>query len=432
MKIIKILFSVLIAAVITSCGISDEKASLEFGLKVGETYQIEITRDIKNYEDVNGEISDINQLLIVGYSFEPTSISNDGLVSLNGKIFSLKITQQGHLGSIEYDSNKDTLDIPILSKPYAALIGNTFKMQVLRDGTVKKVEGMNGNLEKILREMEIFQPEVFSKIKESLYDEFDDEILLETFERMFAFYPSNPVDINDSWEKTVKLSNYAPLNVKNSYSLLERNNGVAVISVNSEISTDTTTIGRRKKNDQYLRGKQNGKLQIDEISGWIRKAAFNYELHDATPKSRILENSSTKLLSSEIKISYNPVSGDSFKKIAFVPEAVVKGDGIGMTIAGMVVVFSSLILLFIVFSNTQKVLDLFSGAKKVKNVKSDDVKKKDDLTGEVNAAIATALYFYFQEAHDFENTVLTINRVSRTYSPWSSKIYGLRQYPRQK
>jgi len=53
-----------------------------------------------------------------------------------------------------------------------------------------------------------------------------------------------------------------------------------------------------------------------------------------------------------------------------------------------------------------------------------------EISGEVNAAIAMALYMYQSELHDLENTVLTAQKVSRTYSPWSSKIYALRRYPR--
>ena len=34
-------------------------------------------------------------------------------------------------------------------------------------------------------------------------------------------------------------------------------------------------------------------------------------------------------------------------------------------------------------------------------------------------------------AHDRENTILTINKVRRAYSPWSSKIYNLRELPRR-
>lgn len=49
-----------------------------------------------------------------------------------------------------------------------------------------------------------------------------------------------------------------------------------------------------------------------------------------------------------------------------------------------------------------------------------------DQEGEVNAAIAMALYQYFNELHDVESGVVTIKRVSRLYSPWSSKLYNMK------
>ncbi len=47
------------------------------------------------------------------------------------------------------------------------------------------------------------------------------------------------------------------------------------------------------------------------------------------------------------------------------------------------------------------------------------------MSGEENAAIAAALYLFFSELHDEEKYVMTIRKVSKTYSPWSSKIYGI-------
>jgi glutaconyl-CoA/methylmalonyl-CoA decarboxylase subunit delta len=60
------------------------------------------------------------------------------------------------------------------------------------------------------------------------------------------------------------------------------------------------------------------------------------------------------------------------------------------------------------------------------------VEKKSTEPGndEVQAAIALALHFHQNELHDSENAVLTINRVTKFYSPWSSKIYGLSKNPR--
>lgn len=52
--------------------------------------------------------------------------------------------------------------------------------------------------------------------------------------------------------------------------------------------------------------------------------------------------------------------------------------------------------------------------------------KNDDIT----AVIAATIHLYIQEVHDFEYYSLTIKRIDKVYSPWSSKIYGLRKWPR--
>ena len=88
-------------------------------------------------------------------------------------------------------------------------------------------------------------------------------------------------------------------------------------------------------------------------------------------------------------------------------------------IAAVVVIF--LIYKFVVKNDSEKSTE--------QNVVSVS-KSEEAVSGEVKAAIALALYMHKSQLHDHENAVLTINQVSRTYSPWSSKIYGLTQHPR--
>ena len=57
-------------------------------------------------------------------------------------------------------------------------------------------------------------------------------------------------------------------------------------------------------------------------------------------------------------------------------------------------------------------------------------KKLGEAPGEVFAAISLALHEH-NDMHDLEDTVLTITRVKRSYSPWSSKIYTLRETPKK-
>jgi hypothetical protein len=55
---------------------------------------------------------------------------------------------------------------------------------------------------------------------------------------------------------------------------------------------------------------------------------------------------------------------------------------------------------------------------------------KTSKADEINAAIAAAIYLFTTHSHDYESAVLTIKRIVKIYSPWSSKIYGLRKSPR--
>lgn len=105
--------------------------------------------------------------------------------------------------------------------------------------------------------------------------------------------------------------------------------------------------------------------------------------------------------------------------------------GIGMTITAMAVVFMGLLLLFLIFKQVGKTAIAASkrNAKKAGAAVSAD--SEEQVSGEIFAAIATALYEMNDDNHDIENTVLTIRKVRRTYSPWSSKIYSLRETPRK-
>lgn len=124
-----------------------------------------------------------------------------------------------------------------------------------------------------------------------------------------------------------------------------------------------------------------------------------------------------------------------------VPKGVVikQADpyGVVMALTAMSAVFVSLILLYITFKQIGK-YNIKSSQKRSDEVAALKGKRGnvsvEDTSAEVYAAIATALHIYQteNEAHDIENTILTITKVTRNYSPWSSKIYSLRETPSKK
>lgn len=90
----------------------------------------------------------------------------------------------------------------------------------------------------------------------------------------------------------------------------------------------------------------------------------------------------------------------------------------------------ALVLLFFYFlKRTDRIV---MEREKIKNeqVKISKEKVYDESTDEIAAAIALAISSYKIQMEELENLTLTISKVSKQYSPWSSKIYTLRQLPR--
>jgi len=102
-----------------------------------------------------------------------------------------------------------------------------------------------------------------------------------------------------------------------------------------------------------------------------------------------------------------------------------------IVVVGYLIVFLALVVLYLVF---RYVMPLFFKIKMYRRAAREgralDDSEKQELSGEVNAAIATALYLYFDEIHDFESNVITIRKVSKSYSPWNSKLYNMRNLER--
>jgi hypothetical protein len=60
------------------------------------------------------------------------------------------------------------------------------------------------------------------------------------------------------------------------------------------------------------------------------------------------------------------------------------------------------------------------------------VAQENEPVNDEMAAAFLAIHLYMNEGlHDEESNVLTIQRIQRRYSPWSSKIYSTNNYPRK-
>ncbi|MDE6062823.1 MAG: OadG family protein [Duncaniella sp.] len=148
--------------------------------------------------------------------------------------------------------------------------------------------------------------------------------------------------------------------------------------------------------------------------------ADDWEVRDGSDEKYITPSSNNIIKSTNNKV-------DSF--------AEHDPHGFAMAVMAMCIVFTALLVLSICFYIINAIGASVSRKRKVKALAGDAEEVEDHHreqdSGEVIAAIAAALSEHL-DAHDRESTVLTINKVRRAYSPWSSKIYSLRELPNRR
>ncbi|MCZ7601932.1 MAG: OadG family protein [Melioribacteraceae bacterium] len=144
--------------------------------------------------------------------------------------------------------------------------------------------------------------------------------------------------------------------------------------------------------------------------------------------NEIVQQSDTlQAIKDSVASTVNSVSGE-LPDLHFTLENITQ-DSLIITVLGYTIVFLSLLFLFVVFLNITKIINYNVRKKLKESGKLTEENNEVSISGEVTAAISMALVLHFREVHDFESTIITIKKVQRPYSPWSSKIYGLRQYP---
>jgi uncharacterized membrane protein YqhA len=99
--------------------------------------------------------------------------------------------------------------------------------------------------------------------------------------------------------------------------------------------------------------------------------------------------------------------------------------GLGMALMAMLVVISVLAFVATFFQNLERMINFTTKALSKRKEKTEEIEVKVSTSVEEAAAIALALHLFISDQHDSESMNLTLNRISKTYSPWSSKIYGV-------
>lgn len=123
-------------------------------------------------------------------------------------------------------------------------------------------------------------------------------------------------------------------------------------------------------------------------------------------------------------------------RVAKQSEKIKQSDpiGIGLAAVAVAVVFLALVCIFLLISGSGKLIMSTEERRKNKATKPKGEKAIKPVSEgsaadeEVYAAIAAAIHLFNDELHDEEDTVITIQKVEREWTPWNAKYYNMNHY----
>lgn len=102
--------------------------------------------------------------------------------------------------------------------------------------------------------------------------------------------------------------------------------------------------------------------------------------------------------------------------------------GAGLAVVAVSVVFFALVCIMFMMGGYGKLIQRFQNRKQASGKATATSGTGNAPEGEVYAAIAAAIYAYSQDLHDVEDTVITIQKTERAWTPWNAKFYNMNRY----
>lgn len=238
---------------------TSEKVSLKLNLKQGERRKMAMAIDSRITASAGGRRQDIEVSIGFGVTFDVEDVDANGVQTLKVTYDRVQVRISGGPQTIRYDSAAGGPDNPA-TRMYAAMVGASLVTRITPEGETLEVRGLDELAERLAANA---PPGTADQIRKQAQG------MTGMFDQMKAVYPGKPVGIGDSWTSRMDVTSdpNMPLIVDATYTLNDRNSGVAIIGIDGKVSST-----------RGLSGKMTGTNHLEQQSGWPTLTKINLEL----------------------------------------------------------------------------------------------------------------------------------------------------------
>lgn len=261
-------------------GARGEKVRLRLHLEKGKPYGLKMTIVQKIVQTIQGNKVDVDQTTGMEYAFDVQDVAKDGTMAVKVTYHAVQMKINGPTDKVDYDSANPPDEVPAAARAMAALVGQSFTLDITPEGRVTKVQGLDAMLAHMIEKLGLPDGPTKTMMEDQLKKQFGDQAMRQTMEQLMAVYPDKPVAVGDAWTKKVKLTKGFPLQIDTTYAMKGRKAGVATLDTKSTLKSDPKAepLKMGPLSISYdLSGTQKGQIEMDEASGWTRGAKLTQE-----------------------------------------------------------------------------------------------------------------------------------------------------------
>ena len=266
-------------AVILQCSCNSAPIEIKLNLEKGKEYIQKNTSTVTSKMGFpDGTKMDMSMTIAGVMSFIVESESDTAYL-VEAKYKKLSMTMKMPQGAMTFDSDSED---DIMSKSFKGIVGNPFKVILLKNGRVSSVD-MYAFWEKFDSSLEWLPFTQKEQVVEQVKQAYGEKAFKGSFEQIFAFIPEKYVDKGEKWHTQIELSANFPATMDSEYKLQKIAKDYLTIIGTSNISTNglqdaivQSSSGELMKYN--LTGTATSNIQIDRNTGWVIEATIKQTL----------------------------------------------------------------------------------------------------------------------------------------------------------
>ncbi len=257
------------------------KVNLILKLKQGKSYNITITNNQHISQAIQDVTYEIDQTTTIEYTFDVKEVDPNDNAFVRVTYQSVHFNIKGATDEIEYDSSNPPEEVPPLMKGFAAIVGESFDVQITPKGAIMKVTGLESFIQRMMDKIDLPYGSQRDIIEKNLAENYGEKAVQEMLENMLKVFADKSVKVGQSWEKKIEMRKTIPMIIESTYTLRELSSDIAYIDIESLLKPNPVTLPDRSGLMQFIydiSGTQKGTLEIELDSGLIRHAQFNQKM----------------------------------------------------------------------------------------------------------------------------------------------------------